>query len=272
MSQPLSYEGKKVVLTGGASGVGAAAVQLLIDLGCTDLTVLDVQEVDSSEFTSITTDMANPDSIDAAVAQIGDGVDVLFNNAGIAGVHPAELVLRVNYLGLRRLTEGLLPTMTKGGAIVNTASIAGAGWQKQLDKNLELIAIDDWQASLEWIAENAEFVSADPYGFSKQLCQVWTMYSSKRSWMDFGVRTNAVCPAPVDTSLLDDFKAHMTEKVIQWTIDQTGGTILTAQDIAHVLIMLGSDASYSLNGQNIAADNGFMGWMATGQVDFSGLA
>ena len=44
MSSLFSYQGKKVVLTGGATGVGAAAVELLSELGCTDLTVLDVKE------------------------------------------------------------------------------------------------------------------------------------------------------------------------------------------------------------------------------------
>ncbi|MEC7966022.1 MAG: SDR family NAD(P)-dependent oxidoreductase, partial [Actinomycetota bacterium] len=86
------YSNKKVVLTGGASGVGAAAVEMIANLGCNDLTVLDVNEPTGPATAYIPTDMSDPDSIDAAIAEIGDGVDVLFNNAGVAGVHEPDFV------------------------------------------------------------------------------------------------------------------------------------------------------------------------------------
>lgn len=271
MSGLFSYEGKKVVLTGGTTGVGAAAVELLAEAGCTDLTVLDIKEPTGPATRYLPTDMSDPASIDTAVSEIGTGVDVLFNNAGVAGVHPTDFVIRVNYLGVRRLTEGLLPGMSRGGAIVNTASIAGQGWPDNLPKLLELLAIADWDDALVWLAEHDELASADVYAFSKQIAQVWTMYSSARSAREFGVRTNSVCPGPIDTPLMDDFIKHMTEQVIQWTVDQSGGTMLTADDIARTLVMLGTDASIAMNGHNTIADNGFSASMTTGQIDFSGL-
>lgn len=271
MAGLFSYEGKRVVLTGGATGVGAAAVELLADAGCTDLTVLDIKEPTGPATRFVPTDMSDPASIDAAVADIGTGVDVLFNNAGVAGVHPNNFVVRVNYLGVRRLTEGLLPGMAPGSAIVNTASIAGQGWPANLAAIQELIALDDWDASLQWVADNEELLSADIYGFSKQIAQVWTMHSSVRSYKEFGVRTNSVCPGPIDTPLMTDFIQHMTEQVIQWTVDQTGGTMLTADDIARTIVMLGTDASVAMNGHNTIADNGFTATMTTGQLDLSGL-
>ncbi len=105
MAGLFSYEGKRVVLTGGATGVGAAAIELLADAGCTDLTVLDIKEPTGPATRFIPTDMSDPASIDAAVADIaaaggGSGVDVLFNNAGVAGVHPNDFVIRVNNLGV----------------------------------------------------------------------------------------------------------------------------------------------------------------------------
>lgn len=271
MSDLFSYAGKKVVLTGGTTGVGAAAVDLLADLGCTDLTVLDIKEPTGPATRYLPTDMSDPASIDAAVAEIDSGVDVLFNNAGVAGVHAPEFVLRVNYLGVRRLTEGLLPAMNRGGAIVNTASIAGQGWPGNLATIQELIAIDDYDAAIGWIGDHGDLVDDDPYGVSKQIAQVWTMHSSRRSLAEFGVRTNSVCPGPIDTPLMDDFIKHMTEQVIQWTVDQTGGTMLTADDIARALVMLGTDASVAMNGHNLIADNGFSALMTTGQLDFSSM-
>ena len=98
-SDLFSYNGKKVVLTGGASGVGAAAVELLAEAGCTDLTVLDRNEPSGPATAYVAADLSDPDSIDEACEAIGGGVDVLFNNAGVAGVHSSDFVLRVNYLG-----------------------------------------------------------------------------------------------------------------------------------------------------------------------------
>ena len=61
----------------------------------------------------------------------------------------------------------------------------------------------------------------------------------------------------------------MTESVIQWTVDQSGGRMLTADDIAKTIVMLGTDASIAMNGHNTVADFGFSAALTTGQVDFS---
>ncbi len=266
------YSGKRVVLTGGSSGVGAAAVELLAGAGCTNLTVLDVNEPKGPATDFIPADMSDPASIDAAAATIGGGVDVLFNNAGVAGVHTPEFVLRVNYLGLRRLSEAMLPSMSRGGAIVNTASIAGQGWQANAAAITELISMPDWDAALEWIAGHGDVVDEKPYEFSKEVVQVWTMHSSRRSFHEFGVRTNSVCPGPVDTPLLVDFRRHMSEKLLDWTVVESGGTMLTPTDIAKVLLMLGTDGAAAINGHNLVADFGFCASLATNQLDFSALA
>jgi NAD(P)-dependent dehydrogenase (short-subunit alcohol dehydrogenase family) len=86
------------------------------------------------------------------------------------------------------------------------------------------------------------------------------------------VRTNSVCPAPINTPLLPDFNKTMTEKTMNWTISQIGGTIATPRDIAMTLAFLGSDASRYVNGVNLNVDMGFNAFMTTGQIDFSGLA
>jgi NAD(P)-dependent dehydrogenase (short-subunit alcohol dehydrogenase family) len=161
--------------------------------------------------------------------------------------------------------------MRRGGAIVNTASIAGQGWPQNLAAILELIALGDWDASVQWVLDHDDLVAESPYEFSKQISQVWTMHSSARSLKEYGVRTNSVCPGPIDTPLMGDFVKHMTEQVIQWTVDQTGGTMLSADDIARTLVMLGTDASVAMNGHNLIADNGFTAYMTTGQLDFSGM-
>jgi NAD(P)-dependent dehydrogenase (short-subunit alcohol dehydrogenase family) len=76
---------------------------------------------------------------------------------------------------------------------------------------------------------------------------------------------------PIDTPLRPDFNKTMTEKTMNWTIDQIGGTIATPRDIAMSLAFLGSEASRYLNGVNLNVDKGFNAFITTGQIDFAGL-
>ena len=86
-----------------------------------------------------------------------------------------------------------------------------------------------------------------------------------------GVRTNSVCPGPIDTPLLPDFKKTMTEALISWQIEQTHGKLATARDIAMAIAFLGCEASIFVNGVNLTVDAGFSAALTTGQLDFSNL-
>jgi NAD(P)-dependent dehydrogenase (short-subunit alcohol dehydrogenase family) len=89
--------------------------------------------------------------------------------------------------------------------------------------------------------------------------------------MAAGVRTNSVCPGPIDTPLLPDFKESMTEALINWQIEQTHGKLATSEDVATALVFLGCDASIFVNGVNLNVDAGFSAALTTGQLDFSNL-
>ena len=70
-------------------------------------------------------DLADPESIDRAVASIGGHVDALFNIAGVSsGIGDPELVVTINFLGLRHFTEALVPMMPAGSSIVSVSSLA----------------------------------------------------------------------------------------------------------------------------------------------------
>ena len=270
MSHPFDYSNKRVVITGAYSGVGAALLDILTELGGPEVIALDIKKPEGPITQFIETNMGKASSVAAAIDAIEGPIDVLFNNAGIAATHPVEDVMAVNWLGLRQLSEGLLPKIKKGGAIANTASIAGGQWPGHLQEALECIAIESPEELYGWCSDHAELVG-DGYAFSKECVQVYTMKSAKDS-LAASVRTNSVCPAPIDTPLLPDFNKTMSEKTMTWTIDQIGGTIATPRDIALTLSFLGSDASAYVNGVNLNVDMGFNAFMTTGQIDFSGLA
>lgn len=266
----ISYAGRRIVITGGASGIGAALLEVLRELGADDITVLDLKQPSAPVERFIETDMGNPVTIDAAASAIGEGVDVLFNNAGIAATRPAEQVMRVNILGLKRLTERLLPGMRPGGAIVNTASTAGNQWPSNLQVIQQFLGIPGWDEGVAWIHDHMPVI-ADGYFFSKQCVQVYTMQLSRPA-MRSGVRVNSVCPSPVDTPLLPEFRATMTDRIIDWAIAEGAGRVASPRDQAKALAFLGSDLASYVNGVNLLVDGGFTAAMTTGQVDMSVLA
>jgi NAD(P)-dependent dehydrogenase (short-subunit alcohol dehydrogenase family) len=269
-ADPFRYDGKRVVVTGGSSGVGAALVALLEALGAAQVTVLD-RKPPSGRVAYLETDLGDPGSIDAAAAAIDAPVDALFNNAGVSAAQPTPVVLAVNVLGLRRLSERLLPRIPRGGAIVNTASLAGNQWGLRVAAIDELLAIAEWDAALAWVAGHPDVV-ADPYAFSKECVQRHTLRAS-RATIARGVRTNSVCPGPIDTPLMVEFRATISDRIIDWSVSQQGiPRMMQGSDVAPALAFLGSDAAAFVNGVNLPVDAGFSAALATGQVDFGGLS
>jgi NAD(P)-dependent dehydrogenase (short-subunit alcohol dehydrogenase family) len=273
VSSPFEYTGKRVVVTGAATGVGAGLLEVLAELDAAHVTVLDVKEPTGPHDVFLETDLSDSKAVDAAIAAIDGDVHALFNNAGVADTMPPRIVLSVNYLALRRLSEGLLERIPDGGAIVNTASTAGGQWQSHLPQLTEVLDIDadNWEKALEWCDAHLAEMGVMPYFFSKELVQVYTLRSS-RPTIRRGVRTNSVCPSPIDTPLLKDFRETMTDKLIDWNVSETNGRLVSPREVATVLAFLGSDAAAYVNGVNLLVDAGFTAAMTTGQVDFSGMA
>src|SRR5437899_887826 len=177
MANPFSYRDKHVVVTGGATGVGAALLEVLADLDGQDITVLDIKAPTGPHARFIQTDLSDEAAVEAATVQLGQPVDVLFNNAGVNATAGLERTIAVNYLAPRRLAERLLPRMPAGAAIVNTASSAGNNWAAHAGEIAELLAIDDWSASIAWIDDHRALFEgghSDVYFFSKEVVQLWT--------------------------------------------------------------------------------------------------
>jgi NAD(P)-dependent dehydrogenase (short-subunit alcohol dehydrogenase family) len=271
MTTPFSYAGKRVVVTGAATGVGAALVEVLAELDVEHVTVLDVKPPTGPHDRYLEIDLSDEAAVDQAMQNITGPVHALFNNAGVADTSPPHTVIGVNYLALRRLSEGLLDRIPDGGAIVNTASTAGGQWATHLEQINTVLDLGSWNDVLDWTDAHLGELGVQPYFFSKELVQVWTLRSS-RPTIRQGVRTNSVCPSPIDTPLLKDFRETMTDKIIDWNISETNGRAVSAREVATVLAFLGSDAAVYVNGVNLLVDAGFTAAMTTGQVDFAGIA
>ena len=138
MNDVLGYAGKRVIVTGCFSGMGEATAKLLLDLGA-EVHGMDYKPCALPLASFNTVDLRDPASIEAGVAAIGGKVDALFNCAGLPNAFPAMDVMKVNFLGLRHLTEAVLPLMSEGGAIASIASTGGLGWSRRVPTNMEFV-------------------------------------------------------------------------------------------------------------------------------------
>jgi NAD(P)-dependent dehydrogenase (short-subunit alcohol dehydrogenase family) len=269
MSPIINYENKTVVVTGAATGVGAAVVERLRASRTGRIIALDIKPCNGPADEFILTDLSDPAAIDDAIRRLPDSIDVLFNNAGVAATLPLRVVIGVNVLAPRRLIAGLHRRMPPGSAVVNTASTAGGGFMERLPQILELLAIDDWSQALDWV-EAHPGLTQNVYGFSKECAQVLTLLQAT-PLAKHGIRINSVCPGLINTPLIADFQTSMGTPILDWMTSQSGGRKADPGEIADALVFLGSDAASYINGTNLLIDNGFSAAITTNQIDYSSM-
>ena len=263
MTDYLTYRGKRVVVSGCFSGMGEATAKLLLELGA-EVHGLDYKQskLELASFTQ--TDLRDPASIDAAAAKIGGKVDALFNCAGLAQTFPPLDVMKVNYFGARRLTEALLPSMPPGSAVASISSTAGLGWSRRIPVLMGLLQIDRYEAAVDWCQSNAETVR-EGYVFSKESIVVWTMLFATRL-IKRGIRMNCTMPGPTQTPMMAQFESATPVSVIE-AATQPINRRSSPEEQAGPLVFLNSDAASYINGVALAVDGGFLGGIATGQID-----
>ena len=105
--------GKTIVLTGGSSGIGSATSQLLLEEGANVIS-LDVKKPQAEVTRYIECDLSDLKSIDEAIHSLPDKFDSLLNIAGVPGTLDPITVMKVNFLGLVRLSEGLKEKISTG--------------------------------------------------------------------------------------------------------------------------------------------------------------
>jgi len=134
-------QGKTIIVTGAASGIGAATAALVSSHGAEVISVdINVPETPVGRF--LRADLADRSSIDRLVAALPHGAHGLANIAGLPPTRGAEAVLKVNLVGLRYLTTELVPKLSDGASIVNLASLAGLGWAESKDAVLASAGLD----------------------------------------------------------------------------------------------------------------------------------
>ncbi len=269
MTSPFDYTGRIVLVTGAATGMGAETAALLVDTGA-EVHALDIAEVTSPVAGSQRVDLGDPTSIDGVLDALPERIDAVMNCAGIPGGtrFDARTVMRVNFLGLRHLTEAIFDRIPSGGSVTSIASLAGGGWTNHVTELTELLATGDFRAAEAWLDGRDDLIG-DGYGFSKECVQYWTMWRSVTA-IKSGVRINSICPGVTDTAIMADFRQAMGDNAIKMTAEAGIGRLATADEMAPAMAFLGNKGAASyVNGVNLDIDGGFMAAMTTGQVDFA---
>lgn len=249
------YDGKRVLVVGGATGMGAAAAHVVSALGG-EVVVMDFAPVEFPVAQSIKVDLRDRADVDAALDQLTGPVQAVFSAAGVADGTPG--IMKINFIAHRHIIERLVAdgTLGRGGAACLISSVAGLGWEAAMPTLLEFLDTPDYESADEWVQAHD---GTDSYGFSKQ---AMNCYVARQAFplMTKGVRINAICPGPTDTPLARA-NADIWLGFGQDYRDATGLEVLTPEQMAHTMAFLNSDAASGISGVNLLVDAGH--WMSS---------
>ena len=243
----MRFQDKVAVVTGGASGIGAATVRLLVAEGA-KVAVIDINEsmghaltegLDEGRTHFIRCDVSDRDALQAAIREAHQRfgrLDILFNNAGIGcfGQTPDldpevwEKVIAIDLSAVFYACRVAIPLMREGGggAIVNTASISGLA------------------ADFGFTAYNA--AKGAVINYTKALA-----IDHARD----NIRVNALCPGLIDTPLTAVAK-QMSGVLDVWLESIPMGRAGTPEEMAKVAAFLASDDASYVTGAIMVADGG----------------
>ena len=251
------FDGRRAVVTGCASGIGAHVVRQLTELGA-DVVGLDKRPptTEVAEFHAL--DLTDPASIDRAVTSIGGQVDALFNIAGVSsGVGDPLLVVTINFLGLRHVTEALLANMRAGSSVVSVSSLAASGYREHLQVVSGLLNTRTMPEGIDWCRRHPDVLADGGYRLSKEAIILYTMSNTAALGAN-GIRINCTGPGVTETPILDQLRTAYGQEYLD-DIPKPLGRVADPAEQAAVLVFLNSQAASYISGQVLWVDGGNIG-------------
>ncbi len=252
------FDGKRALVVGGATGMGAATAELVQDLGG-EVVVMDFAPVTLDGVKAISLDLRDKAGIDAAVDECGGPIHALFSCAGAADGTPG--IEKINFIGHRHLIDRCIEQgfLGAGSAIGMISSTAGLAWEKNLEKVLDYLATPDFDSAAAWIEAHPD--TAD-YMWSKQAVCGYVA-SRAGEMLQRGIRLNAIMPGPTDTPLARSQEDLWLGFGTDYR-DEVGVKASTPDEQAGPLVFLCSDAAVYVNGVTMITDAGYVSAGVTG--------
>jgi len=252
------YDGKRALVVGGATGMGAATAALVQQLGA-EVVVMDFAPVTLDGVQAISLDLRDKAGIDSALAACGGPVHALFSCAGAADGTPG--IEKINFIGHRHLIDVAIATgvLGAGSAIGMISSTAGLAWEKNLTAVLDYLATPDFDSAVAWIEahhDDPDSPGRADYMWSKQAVCGYVA-SQAYAMQKRGIRINAIMPGPTDTPLARSQEDLWLGFGTDYR-DEVGVKASTPEEQAAPLVFLCSDAAVYVNGQTLITDAGYV--------------
>jgi len=269
MPSQIDYKGKKCVVVGGSSGMGDSCTKFLNELGA-EIYVLDLKEPPRPCKAFVKVNLGDKAAIDAAVAQLPDGINAIFHCAGIAGrIYAGSRftdmdVVKINFIGARYFIESMIPKMAENSAITIVSSIAGNAWRSRIKDFMDFVSnVTDWDAAVKYVEERSEdelFIGGPaiknrPYEFTKECVCIYAAY---RSW-DLAakkIRINTISPGATKTPMHDDFREIVGKERGTPMPTSPIGYEAGPDSMASAMLFLNSDMADYISGQDLPVDYG----------------
>ena len=260
----LSYGGKRALVVGGATGMGAATASLVRTLGA-HVTVFDIAEASVEVDHSVRVDLRSMESVDSALDTLAEPVDALFSCAGVAD--GTEGILEVNFVAQRHIIERMVAErhLADGAAVGVISSLAGTGWYVHAREVLEFLATPDWPSAIGWVRDQGVVPT---YRFTKRAMSAYVALRAM-SLLERRIRINGIEPSMTDTPLA---RAN-AESWFRFGAGYRAATRLeplTPEQMAHPLAFLCSDAASGVTGTCLIVDQGLVGAALTDTFDTPG--
>ena len=268
MNDLFRYDGKRALVVGCATGMGAAAAKAVQVLGG-EVHGVDYREPDYDLKSFTNCDLKDESQIDAMLSSLEGPFHAVFYCAGLPTTHSAIDIMKVNIIALRKVVEGVHPLVPRGGAIAIIASTGGLQFMDNMATINDMLATDGSFAAAEaWCDAHPDDVK-EGYGFSKQAAIVYTMNRALAVVGD-GVRVNCISPGATDTPMMPEFEKTASPEMIKaffGPLDRAA----KPEEMGWPLVFLNSDAATFITGLNLIIDGGFVAGMMTGAIDLDAI-